>query len=186
MSSGRQSEVKAWEEEIIACEHTLTLQQTPAPTPIEAAGLAHCRSCDLTENLWLCLTCGLLGCGRQQFGGLGGNGHGLKHWEETRHPVAVKLGTITAEGTAGTVHIPSFLNPRPCRTEDIRVDIFCYVCNDSKLDPELALHLSTFGINIQSQIKTEKTVTELVCLPFGYIHSCVPIDKIRIANRAQP
>ena len=29
MSSARQSEVKAWEEEIIACEHTLTLQQFP-------------------------------------------------------------------------------------------------------------------------------------------------------------
>ena len=29
MSSARQSEVKAWEEEIVACEHTLTLQQFP-------------------------------------------------------------------------------------------------------------------------------------------------------------
>lgn len=27
MSSARQSEVKAWEEEIMACEHTLTLEQ---------------------------------------------------------------------------------------------------------------------------------------------------------------
>ena len=27
MSSARQSEVKAWEEEIVACEHTLTLDQ---------------------------------------------------------------------------------------------------------------------------------------------------------------
>jgi ubiquitin carboxyl-terminal hydrolase 5/13 len=27
MSSARQSEVQAWEEEIFACEHTLTLQQ---------------------------------------------------------------------------------------------------------------------------------------------------------------
>lgn len=27
MSSARQSEVKAWEEEIVACEHTLTLHQ---------------------------------------------------------------------------------------------------------------------------------------------------------------
>ncbi|KAF8327578.1 ubiquitin carboxyl-terminal hydrolase 14 [Cantharellus anzutake] len=119
MSSARQSEVKAWEEEIVA---------------------SHCLLCELTENLWLCLTCGSLGCGRQQFGGLGGHGHGLKHWEETSHPVAVKLGTITAEGNA---------------------DIYCYACNDSKLDPEIALHLSAFGINIQSQVKTEKTITEL-------------------------
>jgi ubiquitin carboxyl-terminal hydrolase 5/13 len=29
LSSAQQSEVKAWEEEILACEHTLTLQQEP-------------------------------------------------------------------------------------------------------------------------------------------------------------
>jgi ubiquitin carboxyl-terminal hydrolase 5/13 len=28
MSSAQQSEVKAWEEDIVACEHTLTLQQS--------------------------------------------------------------------------------------------------------------------------------------------------------------
>jgi len=37
MSSARQSEVKAWEEEIIPCEHTLMLQ--PEPTgQIAASG----------------------------------------------------------------------------------------------------------------------------------------------------
>lgn len=29
MSSAQQSEVKAWEEEILACEHTLTVHQEP-------------------------------------------------------------------------------------------------------------------------------------------------------------
>lgn len=33
MSSAQQSEVKAWEEEILACEHTLTLEQTPFINP---------------------------------------------------------------------------------------------------------------------------------------------------------
>lgn len=120
LSSARQSEVKAWEEEIEACEHTLMLQQSTTdhiPTSGECrrlnrrswhevticVGLAHCQKCDLKENLWLCLTCGSLGCGRQQFGGLGGNGHGLQHYEETHHPVSVKLGTITPEGSAGMV-----------------------------------------------------------------------------------
>lgn len=64
-------------------------------------GLAHCASCDLKENLWLCLTCGSLGCGRPQFGGLGGNGHALAHHDATGHGVNVKLGTITPEGSAG-------------------------------------------------------------------------------------
>ncbi|KAH7105838.1 ubiquitinyl hydrolase [Auriculariales sp. MPI-PUGE-AT-0066] len=140
MSSSRQSEVKAWEEDIVVCEHTLTVVQDEHRGPIDAAGLAHCTECDLRENLWLCLTCGALGCGRQQFGGLAGNGHALNHFESTNHPVAVKLGTITAEGSA---------------------DVYCYDCNDSKTDPEMALHLATFGINILSQKKTEKSMTEL-------------------------
>ncbi len=139
MSSAGQSEVKVWEEKILPCEHTLTLEQF-ANGPIPASGLAHCSSCDLKENLWLCLTCGSLGCGRQQFGSMGGNGHGLAHYEATQHPVSVKLGTIIPEGGA---------------------DIYCYQCNDSKLDPELASHLATFGINIQTQTKTEKSMTEL-------------------------
>ena len=126
MSSARQSEVKAWEEEIIACEHTLMLEQL-ATGPIAASGtsslhapgdtidgvwsegLAHCTKCDLKENLWLCLTCGSLGCGRQQYAGLGGNGHGLQHFEETQHPVSVKLGTITPEGTAGKHAYSSYI-----------------------------------------------------------------------------
>lgn len=42
LSSAQQSEVKAWEEEIIPCEHALTLEQVPLITPGEgtfAAGM---------------------------------------------------------------------------------------------------------------------------------------------------
>lgn len=139
LSSARQSEVKSWEEDIEACEHTLTLHQ-PDSHPIPAEGLAQCSKCDLKENLWLCLACGNLGCGRAQFGGVSGNGHALLHYNESGHAPAVKLGTITPEGTA---------------------DVYCYKCDDSKMDLELAAHLATFGINVATQQKTEKTMTEL-------------------------
>ena len=95
--------------------------------------------CDLKENLWLCLECGNLGCGRSQFGGVGGNGHGLKHTELTSHAVAVKLGSITPEGTA---------------------DIYCYACNEERTDPELPQHLTHWGINVAEREKTEKSLTE--------------------------
>ena len=64
----RQEEVKAWEQEFTSCEHILTLQQE-APRMIDSQDLGHCSMCDLKENLWLCLHCGNLGCGRAQFGG---------------------------------------------------------------------------------------------------------------------
>ena len=96
--------------------------------------------CDLKENLWLCLQCGNLGCGRAQYGGTGGNSHGLKHTEDTSHAVAVKLGSITPEGTA---------------------DIYCYACNDERTDPEIAAHLAHWGIKLAEREKTEKSLTEM-------------------------
>ncbi|GAA5848588.1 hypothetical protein JCM8547_004563 [Rhodosporidiobolus lusitaniae] len=139
MSSAQKSEVKAWEEEIVPCSHTRELVQ-PEPKKLEPAGLASCASCDLTSNLWLCLVCGALGCGRQQFGGGGGNGHALAHTQETGHAVAVKMGTIEPDGSA---------------------DVYCYACDDARIDPDIAKHLGTFGIEVASQKKTEKSMTEL-------------------------
>ncbi|KAJ9102418.1 hypothetical protein QFC21_002818 [Naganishia friedmannii] len=136
MASAQQSEVKAWEEELEMCEHTLMLQQEDAGKEISP----HCSQCDLTSNLWLCLTCGTVNCGRQQFGGIGGNGHALSHYSATGHGVGVKLGTITPEGGG---------------------DIYCYTCDDSRVDPELPRHLKHFGMNVVDMQKTDKSMTEL-------------------------
>ncbi|KAI9680272.1 MAG: hypothetical protein M1822_007271 [Bathelium mastoideum] len=135
----RQEEVKAWEQELIPCEHTLTLHQDAA-REIPSQDLGQCSKCELRENLWLCLTCGNLACGRAQYGGIGGRGHGLEHYTETRHPIAVKLGSLTADGTA---------------------DIYCYACDDEKVDTELVAHLAHWGINIADRQKTEKSLTEM-------------------------
>ena len=53
------------------CEHTLllpALQQSQGTLPdLSNAKLAKCTDCDLCQNLWLCLTCGNLGCSRYVF-----------------------------------------------------------------------------------------------------------------------
>lgn len=135
----KQQEVKAWEQELTPCEHTLCLEQSE-PRAIEAQGLGQCSMCDLKENLWLCLQCGNLACGRAQYGGSGGNGHALAHGDQSHHPVAVKLGSLTADGTA---------------------DIYCYSCDEERSDPELVAHLAHWGIDIANRQKTEKSLTEL-------------------------
>lgn len=135
----RQEEVKAWEQEMVPCEHTLCLEQEAAQR-IDSQALGHCSQCELNENLWLCLACGNLGCGRAQYGGVGGNSHGLAHTDATNHPVAVKLGSLTADGSA---------------------DIYCYSCNEERVDPELVSHLAHWGIDIAGRQKTEKSLTEL-------------------------
>ncbi|KAF9926454.1 hypothetical protein BGZ67_008096 [Mortierella alpina] len=138
LSASRQSEIKAWEEEIVSCDHIRSLKQDAEKT-VSAEG-AHCADCELGENLWLCLVCGNLGCGRQQYGGTGGNGHGLAHFDATGHGVACKLGTITPEGTA---------------------DIYCYHCNEERSDDQLGAHLARFGIRVEAQQKSIKSLTEL-------------------------
>jgi ubiquitin carboxyl-terminal hydrolase 5/13 len=45
LSSAQQSEVKAWEEEILACEHTLTLQQEPVIVPGDGESLSELSLC---------------------------------------------------------------------------------------------------------------------------------------------
>lgn len=135
----RQEEVKAWEQEFTTCEHILTLQQE-SPRKIDSQDLGHCSLCDLHENLWLCLQCGNLGCGRAQFGGLKGNSHGLEHKNQTGHAVAVKLGSITSDGTA---------------------DIYCYECNEERIDEDLGTHLANWGIMLAERQKTEKSLMEM-------------------------
>ncbi|GAA5990403.1 hypothetical protein JCM5350_003686 [Sporobolomyces pararoseus] len=140
MDSGQKNEIKSWEEEILPCQHTKELIQQPQPQQEGQGG--HCSKCELTSNLWMCLICGSLGCGRKQFGAEngGGNGHGLQHTHETGHSVAVKLGTIEPDGTA---------------------DVYCYSCDDARIDPELSKHLNSFGIKVSNLKKTEKSMTEL-------------------------
>lgn len=88
-----------------------------------------------------------------------GNGHALKHKQETEHAVAVKLGTITAEGMAGE---PPNSPGRGVNVKLISSDLYCYACDDAKVDPELATHLGNLGLDVGGQTKTEKTMTELV------------------------
>ena len=136
----KQEEVKAWEQEMTPCEHTLCLEQDAA-REIPSGDLSHCVGCDLKENLWLCLTCGNLGCGRKQYMGTSpGNNHQVEHSTATGHPVAVKLGSISAEGNA---------------------DIYCYTCDEERTDPELVAHLANWGIDLAGRQKTEKSMAEL-------------------------
>lgn len=138
-SYNKTQDIIAWELEIAECNHTKSLTQD-APRKLAEESLAHCSQCELSNNLWLCLTCGTLSCGRPQFGGGGGNGHALDHYSSTQHPIAVKLGSITPTGSA---------------------DVFCYAHDEEVKDPKLAEHLKNWGIDVASREKTEKSLTEL-------------------------
>ncbi|XP_050538003.1 ubiquitin carboxyl-terminal hydrolase 5 [Daktulosphaira vitifoliae] len=98
------------------------------------------ENCDKNNNLWLNLTDGSIYCGRKFFDGSGGNGHANLHYEKTKYPLAVKLGTITKDGKG---------------------DVYSYPEDDMVENPNLIKHLSHFGINISTLEKTEKSMVEL-------------------------
>lgn len=139
-SADLKSNVEAWEQEINPCVHSRNVSKF---VPENYTLANKCSSCDLEENLWLCLHCGNIGCGREQFGGLKGNSHALAHYTAHKdHPVAVKLGSLSL--TQG------------------KADCYCYECQDEVKVPNLAQDLAVFGINSNSFAeRNEKTLTEL-------------------------
>jgi ubiquitin carboxyl-terminal hydrolase 5/13 len=100
-----------------------------------------CSKCDKTDNLWLCLSCGEISCGRRFWDGTGGNNHGVEHYQATGHPLVVKLGTIESGGE--------------------KADVYSYPEDDMVIDEHLVKHLEYFGIDITELKKTEKTMAEL-------------------------
>lgn len=137
-SSQREDDIKAWEQQVFPCEHSVDLQQVERGT----IDLSKCHDCELKENLWICLHCGQIGCGREQFGlSLKGNSHALAHYELCEHPVAVKLGSLSED--------------------ENECDCYCYKCNDEVKVPQLAEKLHKFGIDLNSRVKTEKNLIEL-------------------------
>lgn len=47
-----------------------------------------CEECSMHRTLWVCLTCGFVGCGRYS------NKHSVAHFEQTRHPCSLELATL--------------------------------------------------------------------------------------------
>ncbi|XVE98357.1 hypothetical protein REPUB_Repub03eG0099400 [Reevesia pubescens] len=44
-----------------------------------------CSICGSLENLWICLICGFMGCGRYK------EGHAVRHWKDTQHCYSLQL-----------------------------------------------------------------------------------------------
>lgn len=136
----RKEQVAAWTaDKKLVSVYATNLQQIDNGVVIPPTGWK-CSQCDKTDNLWLNLTDGVILCGRKNWDGSGGNNHAVEHYKKTGYPLAVKLGTITADLEAA--------------------DVFSYPEDDNVLDPLLAQHLAFFGIDFSSLQKTEMTTAE--------------------------
>lgn len=71
------------------CRHIQPTHSTNLPFGITIANrdINLCHTCDCAEDLWICLICGNVGCGRYK------GGHAKEHWKEAAHPYALEIET---------------------------------------------------------------------------------------------
>jgi ubiquitin carboxyl-terminal hydrolase 5/13 len=142
--AARSEEIAAFvlDEERPVSKHAESLVQLQNGKRVPPAGW-HCEAagCDQREGLWLNLSDGALMCGRRNWDGSGGRGHGLEYYQRTGYPLAVKLGTVQADVDA--------------------IDVYSYAEDSMVRDPYLTRHLAHFGIDVASMKKSEKSMAEL-------------------------
>jgi len=79
----------------------------PAPfSSIGAPSLSTCSSCSSTTNLWICLICGNVGCGRY------GRAHAHQHYTQTTHLYALELETQRVWDYAGDGYVHRLIQNR--------------------------------------------------------------------------
>lgn len=58
-----------------------------------------CFVCQTSENLWICVICGFVGCGRYK------EGHAIRHWKETQHCYSLEVETQRVWDYAGDNYV---------------------------------------------------------------------------------
>ncbi|KAM0331541.1 hypothetical protein ACHAQA_003219 [Verticillium albo-atrum] len=73
------------------CRHTSSKPaydpSNPYTQPFGSAVSNLCSVCDTDDDIWICLICGKVGCGRYK------GGHAKDHWKETAHSFALEMET---------------------------------------------------------------------------------------------
>ncbi|PKU80420.1 Ubiquitin carboxyl-terminal hydrolase 14 [Dendrobium catenatum] len=93
----RKEQLASWtSEKKKTSDYAMNLEQINNGVIIPPSGWK-CSMCEKTDNLWLNLTDGVILCGRKNWDGSGGNNHAIEHYLEKNYPLAVKLGTLSAD-----------------------------------------------------------------------------------------
>ncbi|KAJ7962793.1 BRCA1-associated protein [Quillaja saponaria] len=88
-----------------------------------------CSVCQTTENLWICVICGFVGCGRYK------GGHAIIHWKETQHCYSLELETQRVWDYAGDNYVHRLILSKTdgklveLNTPCLHADSGCGSCN---------------------------------------------------------
>uniref|UniRef100_A0ACB8FZI6 Uncharacterized protein n=1 Tax=Sphaerodactylus townsendi TaxID=933632 RepID=A0ACB8FZI6_9SAUR len=116
------------------------------PEPVEEN---KCFECGVQENLWICLICGHIGCGRYV------SRHAYKHFEETQHTYAMQLTNHRVWDYAGDNYVHRLV---ASKTDGKLVQYECEgdMCQEEKID---ALQLE-YSYLLTSQLESQRIYWE--------------------------
>ncbi|XP_047425648.1 BRCA1-associated protein [Mugil cephalus] len=116
------------------------------PEPVEEN---KCFECGVQENLWICLICGHIGCGRYV------SRHAYKHFEETQHTYAMQLTNHRVWDYAGDNYVHRLV---ASKTDGKMVQYECEgdTCHAEKID---ALQLE-YSYLLTSQLESQRVYWE--------------------------
>ncbi|KAJ4925805.1 hypothetical protein JOQ06_007991 [Pogonophryne albipinna] len=116
------------------------------PEPVEEN---KCFECGVQENLWICLICGHIGCGRYV------SMHAYKHFEETQHTYAMQLTNHRVWDYAGDNYVHRLV---ASKTDGKMVQYECEgdTCHAEKID---ALQLE-YSYLLTSQLESQRIYWE--------------------------
>ncbi|XP_075523446.1 BRAP2 RING ZnF UBP domain-containing protein 2-like [Primulina tabacum] len=122
-----------------------------------------CYVCQTTDNLWMCVICGFVGCGRNK------DGHAVNHWKETQHCYSLELETQRVWDYVGDNYVHRLIQSKTdgklveLNSHCTHKDDGCGDCigyGDTVADSEVESIVNEYNELLTSQLENQKNYFE--------------------------
>jgi len=126
-----------------------------------------CFVCQTSENLWICVICGFVGCGRYK------EGHAITHWKDTQHCYSLELDTQRVWDYAGDNYVHRLIQSKTDGklvefNQCAHVDDGCGSCNcsadpgfsEALLNSQVETIVNEYSDLLTSQLENQKIYFE--------------------------